>query len=187
MSMALRTRAFAALLAMSETGIEDVRDLPGHRAKRAKLQRSAAGRLIFGRVDPDAVQDEITLGPGLRALVHRPPHALGPLPCVVNFHGGGWVQGNPEQSAWMASRIAVRARCVVVSPTYRLAPEAPFPAAVDDSWAAVTWVAEHADELGVTAERIAVMGDSAGGNLAAVVALMARDAGGPRLRAQALI
>lgn len=185
--MALRTRLFARLLKLSETGIEDVVDLPAHRAKRAKLQQSAIGRRIFGRVDPDAVQEQITVGSGSRALVHRPKDAIGPLPCVVNFHGGGWVQGNPEQSAWMASRIAVRNRVVVVSPSYRLAPDAPFPAGVDDSWDAVRWVVEHADELGINPSRIAVMGDSAGGNLAAVVSLLARDAGGPEIRAQVLI
>jgi acetyl esterase len=119
--------------------------------------------------------------------VHRPAGAIGPLPCVLNFHGGGWVQGNPEQSAWLASRVAVRNRAVVISPAYRLAPEHVFPAAVDDCWDALGWVVEHADELDVDPRRIAVMGDSAGGNLAAVVALLARDAGGPELRGQVLI
>ena len=186
-SMALRTRVFARLLKLSETGIEEVVDLPAHRAKRARLQRSAVGGLIFGRVDAGAVQDEIVIGNGSRALVHRPKDAIGPLPVVVNFHGGGWVQGNPEQSAWMSSRIAVRNRVVVVTPSYRLAPEHPFPAGVDDARDAVSWVVEHADELGIAPERLAVMGDSAGGNLAAVVSLLARDAGGPAIRAQVLI
>lgn len=185
--MALRTRIFGRLLKLSETGIEEVDDLPAHRAKRARLQRSAVGGLIFGRIDPDATVEEIVVGSGSRALVHRPQGAIGPLPCVVNFHGGGWVQGNPEQSAWLSSRVAVRNRVVVVSPSYRLAPEHPFPAGVDDARDALAWVVDHADELGVNPERIAVMGDSAGGNLAAVVALMARDAGGPPIRAQVLI
>ncbi len=109
------------------------------------------------------------------------------MPCVLNFHGGGWVQGNPEQSGWLASRIAVRNHVVVISPSYRLAPEEPFPAGVEDCWAALTWIVEHADELGIDPRRIAVMGDSAGGNLAAVMALLARDAGGPEIRSQVLI
>jgi acetyl esterase len=185
--MALRTRVFSALLRISEKGIEDVVDLPAHRAKRAKLQRSPVGRFVFGRPDRRAAVEEITVGTGARALVHRPTDAVAPLPCVLNFHGGGWVQGNPEQSGWLASRIAVRNRAVVISPSYRLAPEQPFPSGVEDCWETLTWVVEHADELGVDPERVAVMGDSAGGNLAAVMALLARDAGAPELRAQVLI
>jgi acetyl esterase len=185
--MALRTRVFAALLRITEKGIEDVVDFPARRAKRASLQRSPVGRFVFGRPDTGATVDEITVGNGSRALVHRPAGAIGPLPCVLNFHGGGWVQGNPEQSGWLASRVAVRNRAVVISPSYRLAPEQPFPAGVEDCWDTLTWIVEHAEELGVDRNRIAVMGDSAGGNLAAVMALLARDAGGPELRAQVLI
>jgi len=186
-SMALRTRLFAALLRRTSTPVEDAVDFAAMRADRLKLQGTAVGRLVFGRPDPDAVVEEITLGNGSRALLHRPKDAIGPLPCVVNFHGGGWVQGNPEQSAWLASRVAVRNRAVVVSPSYRLAPEDLFPAGVEDCWASLSAVVERAGELGVDPERIAVMGDSAGGNLAAVTALLARDAGGPSLRAQVLI
>lgn len=185
MTMALRTKLFARLLKATETGIEDVQDYPAHRAKRAKLQRSAVGRRIFGTATTDAVAEEIEIDQ-LRALVHRPRSGVSPLPCVVNFHGGGWVQGNPEQSQWLASRVAARNRCVVVSPTYRLGPENPFPAAVHDARSVLDWVIEHASELGIAPERIAVMGDSAGGNLAAVTALAARD-DGPELRAQVLI
>jgi acetyl esterase len=185
--MAPRTRVFGRLMKLTEKGIEDVVDFPARRAKRARLQRSFVGRQIFGRPDKGATVEEITVGAGSRALIYRPKGAAGPLPCVINFHGGGWVQGNPEQSGWLSSRVAVRNKAVVIAPAYRLAPEDPFPAGVDDAWAAVTWIAEHADELGISAERIAVMGDSAGGNLAAVMALLARDAGAPPLRAQVLI
>lgn len=185
--MAPRTRLFAALLRLSEKGIEDIADLPAYRAKRARLQRSLLGGAVFGRADRHALVDEITIGAGTRAVVHRPPGVTGPLPCVLNFHGGGWVQGNPEQSAWMASRIALRCNAVVVSPTYPLAPERPFPAAVESCWGTLTWLVEHAEDLGISSQRVAVMGDSAGGNLAAVLALLARDAGGPALRAQVLI
>lgn len=185
--MPVRTRLFAAILKRVSTPVEEAGDFAKFRAERLKLQGTAAGKLVFGRIDSDSTAEEITLGTGQRALVHRPKDAIGPLPCVINFHGGGWVQGNPEQSAWLSSRVAVRNRAVVIAPAYRLAPEDTFPAGVDDSWGALQWVVEHADELGINPERIAVMGDSAGGNLAAVVALMARDAGGPALRAQVLI
>lgn len=81
----------------------------------------------------------------------------------------------------------MRNQAVVISPSYRLAPEEPFPAGVEDCWETLTWVVEHADELGIDPQRLAVMGDSAGGNLAAVMALQARDAGGPEIRSQVLI
>jgi acetyl esterase len=106
---------------------------------------------------------------------------------VLNFHGGGWVSGNLRQSEWWASSIAARSGAVVVSVDYRLAPEHPFPTPVEDCYAATKWVTEHADELGVDARRVAVMGDSAGGNIAAVVCLMARDRGGPHISLQVLI
>ncbi|MET0766263.1 MAG: alpha/beta hydrolase fold domain-containing protein, partial [Aeromicrobium sp.] len=119
-SMALRTRLFAAILRRSATPVEEAKDFARLRAERLTLQGTPVGRLVFGRPDPDAVAEEIVVGAGSRALVHRPKDAIGPLPCVINFHGGGWVQGNPEQSAWLASRVAVRNRVVVISPSYRL-------------------------------------------------------------------
>src|SRR3954447_18726230 len=112
-SMALRTRVFGAALRMTEKGIEDVVDFPARRAKRIKLQRSFGGRRIFGTVDKGATVEEITVGSGRRALIYRPKGAVGPLPCVINFHGGGWVQGNQEQSGWLSSRVAVRNKAVV--------------------------------------------------------------------------
>jgi acetyl esterase len=96
-------------------------------------------------------------------------------PVVVYFHGGGWVVGDLDSYDGTARLHAVGADAVVVSVEYRLAPEHPFPAAVDDAWAATQWVAAHAGELGADPTRLAVAGDSAGGNLAAVVAQLARD------------
>src|SRR5262249_13521000 len=108
-------------------------------------------------------------------------------PALVFFHGGGWVRGSLNSHDIVCRALANRAGCVVVSVDYRMAPEHVFPAAVDDSVAATRWVAEPAVELGVDARRIAVAGDSAGGNLAAVVALVLRDSGGPALVHQVLI
>ena len=107
------------------------------------------------------------------------------LPALVYFHGGGWTIGDLDTHDVLCRSLAVGARCAVFSIDYRLAPEHPFPAAVDDCVAATRYVAEHARELNIRG--IAVGGDSAGGNLAATVALTARDAGGPRLAFQLLI
>jgi acetyl esterase len=109
------------------------------------------------------------------------------LPALVFFHGGGWVIGDLDTHDTLCRQLTAEAGISVVSVDYRLAPEHKFPAAADDAWAATRWVAAHAAELGVDGARLAVGGDSAGGNLAAVVALMARDAGGPALALQALL
>ena len=109
------------------------------------------------------------------------------LPVLVYFHGGGWVIGDLETHDVMCRQLTAEAGVSVISVDYRLAPEHKFPAAVDDAWAATRWIAAHAAELGVDADRLAVGGDSAGGNLAAVVALLARDAGGPRIALKILL
>ncbi|MGG1678398.1 alpha/beta hydrolase fold domain-containing protein [Neobacillus sp. NRS-1170] len=115
------------------------------------------------------------------------PAGEGPFPALVYYHGGGWVIGNLDTVEVPCRMLANRAGCVVVSVDYRLAPEHKFPTAAEDSYAAVKWVAQYAASIQVDPERIAVGGDSAGGNLAAVVSLMARDQGGPSLAYQMLI
>ncbi len=109
------------------------------------------------------------------------------LPALVYYHGGGWVIGDLDTHDVVCRTLANGARCAVLSVEYRKAPEAPFPAGVEDSFAALQFVAKNAAALSVDPERIAVGGDSAGGNLAAVVSLMARDAGGPAISLQLLI
>jgi acetyl esterase len=108
-------------------------------------------------------------------------------PALVYFHGGGWVIGDLESHDQVCRAIANAAKCIVVAVAYRLAPEHKFPAAVEDAIAATAWIAANAPRLGIDASRIAVGGDSAGGNLSAVVALDARDRGGPPLVFQFLI
>jgi acetyl esterase len=110
----------------------------------------------------------------------------GPQPILVWYHGGGWVIGDLDTADGVARKLANRANALVVSVDYRLAPEHPYPAPVDDCWAVLEWVAANGAELGGDPARIAVGGDSAGGNLAAVMAIKARDAG-LSLREQLLV
>jgi acetyl esterase len=118
---------------------------------------------------------------------HGDPDGRRLLPVVVYFHGGGWVCGGIPFVDSPLRAIANRAGCVVASVDYRLAPEHRFPTAAEDAYAATCWVAERAPEIGLDASRITVAGDSAGGNLAAVVSLMARERGSPRIAYQVLV
>ncbi|UPK39926.1 alpha/beta hydrolase [Bradyrhizobium sp. 186] len=108
-------------------------------------------------------------------------------PALVFFHGGGWVIGDLDSHDIACRKLAVEGALIVISVDYRLAPEHKFPAAADDAIAATRWIAANARELGIDASRLSIGGDSAGGNLAAVVALAARDGGGPALAGQVLI
>jgi acetyl esterase len=111
----------------------------------------------------------------------------GLAPCLVFFHGGGWVIGDLDSHDVACRKLADEGQLIVISVDYRLAPEDKFPAAVDDAFAATAWIADHARELGIDATRLVVGGDSAGGNLAAVVAISARERNGPSISGQVLI
>ncbi len=127
-------------------------------------------------------------GPGGEVPVRLyAPDVAGPLPVVVYLHGGGWAVGSLDSFDALCRRLANRTGALVVSVAYRLAPEHPFPAAVEDAETAVRWAHAHAPELGADPTRIAVAGDSAGANLATVIARRLRDAGGPELALQALM
>lgn len=115
------------------------------------------------------------------------PAEKGPAPVLVFFHGGGWVRGSLDGYDGLCRQITNRADCLVVSVDYRRAPEQPFPAGFEDCYATTEWVDEHASDIGGDPERIAVGGDSAGGNLTAAVTLAARDRDGPAFTHQVLI
>jgi acetyl esterase len=127
------------------------------------------------------------LGPIPLRLYAATPAGGAPLPLLVFLHGGGWVIGSIESHDDVCRRLAQASGCLVVSVDYRLAPEHTFPAPVEDAWAALRWVAAHAAALGGDAARLAVGGDSAGGNLAAVLTQRARAEGGPAIAFQLLV
>jgi acetyl esterase len=134
--------------------------------------------------------DRIIEGPGgpLPVRIYRPSKAgSARLPLILFFHGGGWVVCDLDTHDATARRLSSGAQAVVVSVDYRMAPEHCFPAAPDDCVAATRWAMAHADELGIDAARTVVAGDSAGGNLAAAVALRLRDDGAPKLAGQLLL
>ncbi|HKS99051.1 MAG TPA: alpha/beta hydrolase [Rugosimonospora sp.] len=124
--------------------------------------------------------------PDVPVRVYRPTGVDRPLPAVLEIHGGGFLLGDLDFEEQAAASVAREVTAVVVSVDYRLAPEHPYPAAVEDCYAALTWLVASAGELGVDPERVAVYGESAGGGLCAAVALLARDRGGPRVTFQFL-
>jgi acetyl esterase len=183
--MPLDPQAQAVLDQMATLGLPAFNTLSPEQARRQmEMTRAAAPP-----GDPvHQVEDRTIPGPGgdIPVRIYR-PEGDGPLPALVYFHGGGWVIGNIETHDATCRSLTNGAQCVVISVDYRLAPEHKFPAAADDAYAATKWVADNATSLGLDPSRIAVGGDSAGGNLAAVVALMAKEQGGPALVYQVLI
>jgi triacylglycerol lipase len=141
---------------------------------------------------PDVVSEIIFVpgpagAPDVRVIAHRPAGAAAPLPAILHIHGGGFLIGEPIIED-IANRTTVRELgCALFTVDYRLAPETPHPGPIEDCYAALQYLAAHAGALGIDAGRIGVMGESAGGGLAAGLALLARDRGGPALAFQHLI
>ena len=161
-------------------------------AQAREFNRRAAAASMPPRPLPMARVDALripTAAGGVGARFYLPPNLPGgtPPPLLVFFHGGGWVIGDLDTHDGVCRFLAAQAGLAVLSVDYRLAPEHPFPAANEDAWAAYTWAHANAAELGIDPARIAVGGDSAGGNMAAVVAMRVRDEGGPPLAHQLLI
>jgi cation diffusion facilitator CzcD-associated flavoprotein CzcO/acetyl esterase/lipase len=170
---------------VAEAGLPSLETLPVEQA-RALSVVMAADRPP-GPAVGDVTDGELAGAAGPLPYRRYRPTSPGPHPIVVYFHGGGWVLGGLDSDDPFCRDLCVRSDAIVVSVNYRHAPEARFPAAVEDGFAAVRWVAEHAAALGGDPERLAVCGWSAGGNVAAVVCQKARDAGGPSIAGQVLV
>jgi acetyl esterase len=174
-----QVRSYLDMVAAS--GIPPLQELTTAQARR---NTEIAAPLLAGPPPPlHRVEDRRLAGVPVRIYA---PDLPAPMPVLAWFHGGGWVIGSLDTHDAVCRRLAAAAECMVVAVDYRMAPEHRFPAAVDDCWAVTAWLAEQGRELGADPQRLAVGGDSAGGNLAAVMALRARDAG-LRLRLQLLV
>lgn len=160
----------------------------------AKVQESREGALSFAA--PPADRDDVAMedrkvpgpegAPEVPIRIYRPVGDGGARACVFEIHGGGFLMGSIEMMDPWCQRVAAEIDTVVVSVEYRLAPEHPFPAGIEDCYAALCWTAANAKELDIDPDRLAIAGQSAGGGLAAGTALMARDRGGPKLCFQLL-
>ena len=185
--MSLDPQIDALLQQLAETGA------PAPESRTVGENRALASSLATLAGDPEAVggvHDTVAAAEGIevpvRIYIPADVSHSGRLPVTVFFHGGGWVLGDLDSQDHMARIMANRSGTIVVSVDYRLAPEHRFPAAIEDAYAAVSWVAANADGFGGDGRRIAVFGESAGGNLAAAVVQEARRRGGPRIALQVL-
>jgi acetyl esterase len=185
----LSAQCRAVLDQLTSAGIPHVRSLTPARAREVAAQRRA---LNPPRAEPVAqVEDRqipgVDRAGNIPIRIYRPGLSAEPIAVEVYFHGGGWVVGDLDSHDAICRAVANRAGCVVVSVDYRLAPESPYPAALEDAYAATRWVADHAASIGADPYRLAVGGDSAGGNLATAVCLLARERGGPAIALQILV
>ena len=180
MPLAPQEKARLEHMAVSNAGIEKLS--PQERRAFRKAQPSAPGPAVH------KAEDRLIPGPAGEVPVRiYSPDGTGPFPALVWFHGGGWVIGDIDTFDGTARHLCVGANCVIVSVDYRLAPENKFPAAAEDCYAATQWTVKNASQLNVDPSRVAVGGDSAGGNLAAVVSLIAREKGEPAPAFQVLV
>ncbi len=167
----------------------ELRPIEAMTPPEARAQMEATARARQAEPLPVAkIEERLIPGPAgeIRLRLYW-PNSVGPVPAIVYYHGGGHVIGSLDTHDFIARNLCAGAGALLASVDYRMGPEHKFPAAVDDCFAALQWVHANAASLGADPCCIGVHGDSAGANLAAVVALIARDAGGPRLRLQSLV
>lgn len=172
------------LIRLGNSRVDPAVSMATRREEAARLARRGWRAVILPGPKPASVTEhEVPSGPArIRVRCFRPTDApAGPLPLYVFFHGGGWCAGTLDERDPRCRAVAAGARCLVASVDYRLAPENPFPTGVEDCYAALCWLVEHAERLGADGTRVAVGGESAGANLAAVMGLLARDRSGPTL------
>jgi acetyl esterase len=183
----LDPQARAVTERLGASGAPPLHTLAPDEARRAYRASRAALAATPARVEE--IREVSIPGPAgpLRARLYRPAGAGSSPAGLVYFHGGGFIYGDLDTHDVVCRGIAQGTPCAVVSVDYRLAPEHRFPAAVEDAFAATAWIAANGAGLGIDPHKLVVAGDSAGGNLAAVTALMARDAGGPALSMQVLV
>lgn len=179
-----------ALAAVPEEFLLDLHDIPLAR-QRLGVLREALAQLAPPLPSDVAITDEFAPntkdGTAVRVRLYRPTEARGPLPALLWIHGGGYVMGSPEMNDLQCAEFAHSLPALVASVDYRLAPEHPYPAPLEDCYAALHWLVRRAAELGVDPQRIAIAGASAGGGLAAALALLVRDRGEFTIRFQLLI
>src|SRR5499425_2063350 len=177
--MPLDPQAQSLLEAMAKLNLKLIEASTPEEARESMRSRTAG----LGPVEDVAAvtEHEVPVAGGTITVRCYSPGGAGPHPALVFYHGGGWVIGDLYTHDGVCRTLTNAAGCVVASVDYRLAPESKYPVAVEDSYAALLWVLANAGRLGIDARRIAVGGDSAGGNLAAVMALMARARRGPAL------
>jgi acetyl esterase len=184
--MPLDPQAKALLDAAEQSGAPPFNAYP---AAEARAIYDQASELVRGS-PPEPFSIEELFVPGVAGdiptWIYR-PDANKNLPLLIYYHGGGYTIGSLKSHDCVCRALCVEANCIVVSVDYRLAPENKYPAAVEDAWSAAKWLAENAESLGADKNRIAIGGDSAGGNLAAVVSLLAKESGGPKFTFQLLI
>jgi len=176
-----------AMMAQAQAaGMPDLCDLPVQAARGLYRQILASADVAPADVGVSEFRDQLGDSP-VHLRVYTPHGATAALPVVVYWHGGGYALGDLDGYDAVCRQLCHDTGVIVASAAYRLAPEHPFPAAPEDAWAALNWVAEHAHRFGGDASRLAVAGDSAGAVLATVAAIRARDAGGPAIAYQALM
>ncbi len=176
----------ALLEQMQEQGVPPVETMTPTRAREVK--NPVFSKLAAPAEDLAGVEDLLIPGKGVEIPIRiYTPLGRGPFPILVYFHGGGWLIGNLDTHDSVCRSLANRSGCLIVSVDYRLSPENKFPAAVEDAYAATKWVADNAARISGDAGRLAVGGDSSGGNLATVVCLLSRENRAPSIGLQVLI